>query len=145
VDIGARGEALEDHSDFLHWFVDPGTGEVLLWTADSDEPNPDDRGAYYVQPIPSDEAYSDLQDFTGRVSDRRAADLLARAIEGRGAFRRFKDTLFEFPQLREAWFAFHDTRMRRRAVEWLADAGLIDETSAAAGWRLWKTRPLASA
>jgi hypothetical protein len=132
VDLDALGEALEDHSDYLHWFVDPDTGEVLLWTLDSDEPNPEDRGAYYVQPIPSYEAYNDLQDFTSRVSDRRAADLLTRAIEGRGAFRRFKDTLFEFPQLREAWFIFHDTRMRRRAVEWLGDVGLIDETSAAA-------------
>jgi hypothetical protein len=40
-------------------------------------------------------------DFTERVRDPRAHDLLERAIEGRGAFRRLKDTLFEFPQLRE--------------------------------------------
>ena len=29
VDLGALAEALEDHSDFLRWFIDPITGEVL--------------------------------------------------------------------------------------------------------------------
>ena len=40
-------------------------------------------------------------DFTERVRDPRAHDLLERAIEGRGAFRRFRGTLFEFPEPRE--------------------------------------------
>jgi hypothetical protein len=71
-----------------------------------------------------------MRDFVGQVPDRRAADLLARAIEGRGAFRRFKDTLFEFAELREAWFRFHDVRMRRRAVEWLVTADLVDAGAA---------------
>lgn len=60
------------------------------------------------------------------MRDPRARDLLERAIAGRGAFRRFKDTLFDFPELRKSWFAFHDARMIRRALQWLADEGLID-------------------
>jgi predicted nucleotidyltransferase len=130
VDLDALSQALEDHSDFVSWFVDPASGEVVPWSADMDLPDPEDRGACYVEPLPSWEAYEDLQDFVARVPERRAAELLARAIEGRGAFRRFKDTLFEFPAVREAWFAFHDVRMRRRAVEWLRDAGLVEEASA---------------
>ena len=113
VDLGALSEALEDHSDFLRWFIDPITGEVLAWSEDmEDVPDPEQSGAYYIEPIPSFEAYSDMQEFVARVPDRRASDLLGRAIEGRGAFRRFKDTLFEFPDLRETWFKFHDVRMR---------------------------------
>ena len=131
VDLDALVQALEDHSDFIHWFVDPATGEVIPWSADMDEePDPGDRGARYVDPLPSHEAYNDMQDFVARVPERRAADLLARSIEGRGAFRRFKDTLFEFPALRDAWFAFHDVRMARRAIEWLEDAHLIDPADA---------------
>jgi predicted nucleotidyltransferase len=38
--------------------------------------------------------------------------------------------LFEFPDLREDWFAFHDARMERRAIEWLRDEGLIDGSHA---------------
>src|SRR5919202_1231836 len=62
--------------------------------------------------------------------DLPAVDLLERAIAGRGAFRRFKDTLFEFPELRDAWFRFRDTRMQRRAIEFLVDQGLVDEAEA---------------
>jgi predicted nucleotidyltransferase len=131
VDLGALAEALEDHSDFIRWFIDPVSGEILAWSEDMDEvPDPEESGAVFIEPIPSFEAYSDMRDFVAGVPDRRASDLLGRAIEGRGAFRRFKDTLFEFPQLRETWFEFHDVRMRRRAIEWLVDADLIDESTA---------------
>ena len=56
-----------------------------------------------------------MAEFVAAVHHRRAADLLDRAISGRGAFRRFKDTLFEFPELRDTWFRFRDARARRRA------------------------------
>jgi hypothetical protein len=43
-----------------------------------------------------------------------------------GRFRRFKDLLeLDFPELRRTWFAFHDVRGERRAIEWLADRNLI--------------------
>jgi predicted nucleotidyltransferase len=133
VDLDALCEALEDHSDFLRWFIDPITGEVLAWSEDlEDVPDPRESGAHSIEPIPSFEAYSDMQDFVARVPDRRASDLLGRAIEGRGAFRRFKDTLFEFPEVREAWFEFHDVRMRKRAIDWLLAADLINDSQAEA-------------
>ena len=71
-----------------------------------------------------------MAEFVAGVHHRRAAELLDRAIAGRGAFRRFKDTLFEFPELREQWFRYRDARSRRRAVRWLADAGLIERAVA---------------
>src|SRR5438445_483417 len=93
VDFDALGMALEDHSDFTRWFIDPTTGEILPWSEDIDEASPEETGARYIDPVPSYEAYGDMRDFAARVPERRAADLLSRAIEGRGAFRRFKDTL----------------------------------------------------
>ena len=126
VDLGALAEALEDHSDETSWYLEP-SGAVVPWCDEMDEPSPDESGARYIDPIGSHEAYRDMQDFVSQVPDRRAFDLLARAIEGRGAFRRFKDTLFEFPELRQSWFEFHDVRMRRRAIEWLVVVKLIDD------------------
>src|SRR5438045_9257017 len=70
---------------------------------------------------------------TTRISISGISDLLARAIEGRGAFRRFKDVPFGFPDLREEWFAFHDKRATRRAVEWLVGEGVIAECGGEAG------------
>src|SRR5438309_9929734 len=96
VDLDALGEALEDHSDFTRWFVDPETGEVEPWSEDLDEPHPEERGALYVQPIPSYEAYGDLEGFVSTVPARRPADPLAPSVEGRRAFRRFKDPPLEF-------------------------------------------------
>lgn len=134
IDLSVLADALEDHSDETSWWFDPDTGELESWSeylsSDLEETHPGERGFVYVEPAPSSEGYADMEDFIGRVQDPRARDLLQRAIEGRGAFRRFKDTLFEFPDLRSAWFAFHDARTARRALEWLADHGIVDrETS----------------
>jgi predicted nucleotidyltransferase len=137
LDLSDLCMALEDNSPEHSWWIDPATGETELWSEYTGDElglgHPDDRGLICVEPIGSREAYGDMEDFAGRVRDSRARDLLARAIEGRGAFRRFKDTLLEFPELREAWFKFHDARMQRRALEWLARAGLVDAGEAERG------------
>jgi hypothetical protein len=133
VDLGDLAEALEDHSYEHSWWLDRETGEVVLWSdyfQEQGEPDPESRGLIPIGPVPSQEGYGDMEDFIALVRDPRARELLERAIEGRGAFRRFKDTLLESPELREAWFRFHDARMERRALEWLADAGLVDREAA---------------
>lgn len=72
-----------------------------------------------------------MAEFTEAITDERAGRRLARATQGRGAFRRFKDELGEeYPDLLPAWYAFRDARARRRAVEWLADNSLIDDGAA---------------
>jgi len=131
IDLASLCEALEDHSDFVQWFFDPQTGETVLWSDDMDDvPEPEVPPLIFVEPVPSHEGYNDMQDFVETVRDPRIRDRLARSLEGRGAFRRFKDTLFEFPETRQAWFRFHDSRMRRRAIEWLRDEGVVGEAEA---------------
>ena len=135
VDLRSLAEALEDHSSETTWWFDPdaGTSEPHvdpIYTDLDEEEHPSDRGLILIEPIPSREAYGDMEDFIGRVRDSRARDLLERAIAGRGAFRRFKDTLLDLPELRQAWFAFHDVRMKWRAIEWLADRGLVERSVA---------------
>jgi predicted nucleotidyltransferase len=128
VDLATLAEALEDRS--TQWWFDPRTGQLEPWSEDLsdelEEGHPAERGLVLVEPIASSEAYQDMDDFIATVPSPRARDLLARAIAGRGAFRRFKDTLFEYPELRTAWFAFRDARMEQRALRWLADEGLVD-------------------
>jgi predicted nucleotidyltransferase len=135
IELGQVAAALEDHSYEHRWFLDPETGLVEFRSESSDEEDEEDPEELGWIPIPRGESrqgYRDMEDFIARVRDPRARDLLGRAIAGRGAFRRFKDTLFDFPDLREAWFAFHDRRMQRRAVEWLLFHGLVDEGQATA-------------
>ncbi len=133
VDVGDLVEALEDHSTEHGWWLDPETGEVVLWSDDLEEqgePDPETRGLRAIDPIASQEGYEDMQQFILRVRNPQARSLLERAIAGRGAFRRFKDTLLDFPDLREAWFRFHDARVERRAIWWLVEEGLVDRAAA---------------
>lgn len=53
---------------------------------------------------------------------------LLRAIHGRGAFRVFKDAVFEL-DVREEWFAYRDAALRELARAWLEAQGVpyLDE------------------
>lgn len=72
----------------------------------------------------SREGYHDMEDFIGTVRNERLREKLEVAIQGQGAFRRFKDVLASAPDERERWFAFKDERVRRRVLEWLEAEGI---------------------
>jgi hypothetical protein len=138
LDLDEIATALADQTDYEHrWLINPDTGEVVFWTSDTgiDGENPvdlDDLDLICIDPFPSYVWYQDMADFVEQVQDERAGRRLARAIQGRGAFRRFKDELHEeYPELLPAWYAFRDIRAQRRAVEWLADNSLIADDAAA--------------
>ncbi len=129
VDLDDLCMALEDHSYETSWWIHPVSGEIRFHNPDVDGDSDDlhDAGWVYISPLHSGDGYRDMEAFIAQVPERRAADLLDRAIAGRGAFRRFKDTLVEFPELRQQWFAFHDARLKRRAVDWLVDMELVPD------------------
>ena len=53
------------------------------------------------------------------------------ALQGHGAFGRFKDQLHEgFPELIALRHALRDGRAQRRAVDWLLAQGLVDQGAA---------------
>jgi hypothetical protein len=137
-DLDEIAMALSDQNlyDEHRYLINPETGEIVFWTREGgiDGETPidlDDLDAIAIDPLPSYVWYEDMADFTNLVSDERAARRLARAIDGRGAFRRFKAELNEeYPNLLPAWYAFRDTRAARRAVEWLLDESLISHDAA---------------
>ena len=71
------------------------------------------------------EAYRDMEDFILTVGDERLRERLSNAIDGCGAFGRFKRVLSAYDDERERWFAFKDARLRERIVAWLADEGIV--------------------
>lgn len=89
----------------------------------------EDLGERYI-PIPyvsSEEGYEDMQDFVETIKDTTLKEKLYIAIDGSGAFRRFKDVLIDYPEERKRWFEFKDARMMERVKEWLEDEGLETE------------------
>ena len=134
LDLEEIATALGDQTDYEHrWLINPETGEIVFWTADGgiDADTPvdlEDLDLIGIDPLPSNVWYQDMADFAERISDEAAGRRLARAIRGKGAFRRFRDELHEeYPHLLPAWHAFRDARAKRRAVEWLADNSLLDD------------------
>ena len=83
----------------------------------------------HVEPLGSRVEYGWMEEFTGTVGDARLRDRLEVALDGRGAFRRFKNVLLDFPAERERWFAVRDERLRAVAREWLAEQGIEPTTT----------------
>ncbi|MEW5956106.1 MAG: UPF0158 family protein [Chloroflexota bacterium] len=73
-----------------------------------------------IPQIDSHEAYRDMEAFIITVRDQALQERLWQAIKGRGAFRRFKDTLARYPRERERWFEYQDKLMQQRVLDWLA-------------------------
>jgi hypothetical protein len=77
--------------------------------------------------VPRSEAgddYRAMQDFIETVGDARLRGRLWQAIEGRGAFRRFRDVLADHPREQERWYAWQADHHRRLVLAWLADEGI---------------------
>lgn len=112
--------------------IDLRTGEAWpqsVWdyteeTGDDDELEEDDDGHWmWVHCEDSRAEYRDLGLFIDLVEDPHLADRLGRSIQGRGAFRRFKNVLADWPDLLERWCGFTDERHRGRARAWPAAEG----------------------
>jgi hypothetical protein len=78
-------------------------------------------GTRYVKIPETDsiEGYADMKAFIETVTDIRLQETLWHAMQGKGAFRRFKDVLLDHPSERDRWFAFKDAQVRERVLDWL--------------------------
>jgi hypothetical protein len=111
------------------------TASFEVWLEDHDHPDWQEgsiRDAFAVEYGPegrfirvpkeeSSDGYSDMEDFAETVQEKHLRDLLEVALNGKGAFRRFKDVLFDYPEERERWFKFSEEKSKERVLEWLAD------------------------
>ena len=133
IDLDELCSAMEDSSDEHSYYLDPETGKLLLIANNMDYEETkklrdkiDDNFDRYEQ-LPkaqSYEGYEDIEDFIGTISDDNLLELLHLAVNGKGAFRRFKDVLQGYPEERERWFQFKNDKLKQRALEWLENIGV---------------------
>jgi len=74
----------------------------------------------------SHDEYDLMVEFAASVRDRHLRELLEVALDGRGAFQRFKKVLARYPKERERWFQFRDEDLRRQIDTWLEAVGLLE-------------------
>jgi hypothetical protein len=119
MEAGEREDAsaLARHLDGLNL---PAWQKQMMLQADQVER---DYGTRFVAVphVDSHEAYGDMEDFIATVRNPHLRELLEVAIMGRGAFRRFKDVLLNYPREEKRWFAFQEARMFERVREWLEE------------------------
>ena len=132
-DIPIEWEALEDafenNAPEVHSYLHLLTGEVLRVVDGIADPDTHARisgsSTYLaIQPVSSREQYRWMERFIPMVDDAELRDGLVHAIDGKGAFRRFKDVLMDVAETRERWFAFRSERLRVFMEAWLAAQGI---------------------
>jgi len=121
--------AIESHMDEGTWIVDLETGEIILARfgecieeeSDGEESEPwEDSDRYMaIGPIDPHEGFKVMEAFVEGLPPGEGCRSLDRALRLPRPFRSFKDTLLDFPDLRERWFKFHNGKMLEFAQEWL--------------------------
>jgi hypothetical protein len=67
--------------------------------------------------------YEIMERFCLSVSDGKVRDVLLRKIRGSGAFRRFKDTIYQYG-IEIDWFKYRDEAYKEFAIAWLESKGI---------------------
>jgi hypothetical protein len=69
-------------------------------------------------------AYQSMAEFIETVSDPDLKEKLSAALNGKGAFRKFKDVLIDDPKERKRWHGFNAKAMKKEITEWLKSQGI---------------------
>ncbi|MBW1755185.1 MAG: hypothetical protein JRJ80_03340, partial [Deltaproteobacteria bacterium] len=133
LDVPVAWEALEDafenNAPEVHSYLHFDTGEVIRIVDGVADPSMHTRivgdSRYLrIDPVSSREQYRWMERFIATVEDEDLRRQLNISIDGKGAFRRFKDALVNHPVDRERWFAFRSERLRSCMDSWLTAHGI---------------------
>ncbi len=149
VDIGEIAMIMEDQNRYdTQYYFDTETGEVvaipeeLMRAIDEGEtceglPDweldllPQAKWIYqgndrYVEipTRPSHEGYNWMVEFAEGVGDGKIRRELSIALDGKGAFKRFKNVLRDHPEVEKEWFKFKAEREEKEVKEWLESLGI---------------------
>ncbi len=73
----------------------------------------------HIEPVSSRQQYRWMESFIEAIEEEPLRRKLAACIDGKGAFRRFKDALMQQPLARERWFAYRSERIQTCIQAWL--------------------------
>jgi len=127
--------AFERNSPEMSSFLNLETGEVLMLVDGTPEDesrrstammHPEQYTA--IEPASSREQYRWMERFVTSVEDETLRERLIIAIDGKGAFRRFKDVLLHYPGERERWFSYRADLLHSFINEWLVENGIETDT-----------------
>jgi hypothetical protein len=124
IDWEALEDAFENNAPEVHSYLHVPTGDVLRIVDGIADPQmhariASDANYLRIEPVSSREQYRWMERYIPMVENKELQARLTRAIDGKGAFRRFKDVLMSFGPERERWFSFRSERLRIFMEAWL--------------------------
>jgi hypothetical protein len=135
IDLDMLEAAMEDSNLSNRYYLNLVSGKVVFFSdylglTEEDErllEEIDESDDYIaVDRIPAYVAYQWMVNFVDKMvapSDENAAEILSIALNGKGAFRRFKDTLHRVDdQWLQAWYQWRDKQLKAAVDEWLKSA-----------------------
>ena len=147
-------DALDEAGDQFSHYLDKRTGEIFMISdeemsaAEEGEPVSEypewqqesilkaaeilDSNAFVSLPDQSDiHEYAIMERFALEYEDPQTSAELLRSIKGKGAFRRFKDAIFELG-IQDEWYEWRRNEFEEIAVQWLEQAEIpytrVDES-----------------
>ena len=134
LDLNSVAREFDIIDSQTHLFYNTETGEFDYYMDFMDSENNDyekfEEDCWISAPRQSDIGEYDMMvEFAETVTDQRANKLLCSAIVGKGAFRRFKDTL-DRVGLRDEWYDFKHNAYVNLAREWCEENDIPYESTA---------------
>jgi hypothetical protein len=133
VDIGTLIDALTDGNRDRQWFFHTSTGDVRAdgdWSDGFGEDDLEEQGWVRVTADGGRASFEDMELFASAIGDQRTREVLLQSLEGKGVFRRFREALREYPELKDSWQTWSTVREESRAVRWLLVHEHVDELDA---------------
>ena len=131
LDWDALETAVERNAPDTESFLDRSNGQVITVVAGDPEAPLRKRqiaenihNFVRVEPASSREQYRWMERFVSSVSDPALRERLIISIDGKGAFRRFKDVLLAYPAERERWFSYRADLLHWHIHNWLKDSSI---------------------
>ncbi len=131
---------MESDSDFIECYVNPEEGSLVyvsqddrfeLNRLDEEDELPADLAlifevteGYLYRRVPTRyeiDEYGMMEDFIYSLDNTLIKEKLSYAINGKGAFRRFKDTAFDYGII-DRWYEFRDKAYKKVAIEFCRDS-----------------------
>ncbi|MDO8512489.1 MAG: UPF0158 family protein [bacterium] len=129
IDLDMLEIAMEDNDLSNQYFLNTKTGEIEFYSEYDEDASEklneieDNNQFVPIERLPSYVSYNWMKEFTENVvakEDSQLADKLAIALNGKGAFRRFKDCLeYSDERFLKLWYQWKEECLREECAKWL--------------------------
>ncbi len=131
IDFEELVDAFEESDVMHHYFIDTKNNELIYINEAVDDDYEKrleevDNDQYLMIParLPQDN-FMIMETFVyEKIQETKIAEKFNQVLERKKPFRNFKDLLFDYPDLREQWFAYYREHLKNETINWLCTSNI---------------------